>query len=120
MATEDDVRELALSLPETSERPSYGSPGFRVKGTLFARLRNEAEGGLLVHVAGLDEKETLLAADPAKFFTTPHYDGYASVIVRLEAIDRTELSEVITDAWIARAPVRVRQAHAVELGLDPS
>lgn len=118
MATEDDVREIALALPETTEAPSYGSPGFRVKGKLFLRIRNETEGGLMVRVADLEEKEVLLAADPAKFFTTPHYDGHASIIVRLEEITRAELGEVITDAWIARAPVRVRAAHAAELELD--
>lgn len=118
MATEDDVREIALALPETSEAPSYGSPGFRVKGMIFLRIRNETEGGLLVHVADLEEKEALLAADPVTFFTTPHYDGYPSIIVRLDKIERPELTELITDAWIARAPVRVRQAHAADLDLD--
>jgi hypothetical protein len=110
MATEADVRRIALSLPETTEKPSYGTPGFRVKDKLFLRLRTEAEGGLVVFVADLDEKEALLAADPKKFFTTPHYDGYASVLVNLSAIGVKELREVITDSWRCRAPKKVLQA----------
>jgi hypothetical protein len=57
MATEADVRKIALSLPETSERPSYNrSPGFRVKDKLFLSIRSEAEGGLVVFVSDLGEK----------------------------------------------------------------
>ena len=111
MATEDDVRRIALSLPETIEKPWYGSPGFRVKDKGFLRIRSEAEGGLVVFVADLGEKEALLATDPAKFFTTPHYDGYATVLVHLEAIDTTELTELITDSWRLKAPKRVLKAY---------
>ena len=64
MATEADVRKIALSLPETTEKPSYGTPGFRVKDKLFLRIRTEAEGGLVVFVADLGEKEALLAVGP--------------------------------------------------------
>ena len=77
MATEDDVRRIALELPETIEKPWYGTPGFRVKDKGFLRIRSDAEGGLVVFVEDLGEKEALLASDPDKFFTTPHYDGYA-------------------------------------------
>src|SRR6185437_15056953 len=69
MATEDDVRELALALPATTERLSYGTPGFRVKDRLFARIREPDV--LVLFVGGLDEKEFLLGADPGKFFTVP-------------------------------------------------
>jgi hypothetical protein len=120
MATEDDVRRIALSLPETTEKPWFGSPGFRVKDKGFLRIRSEAEGALVVFVSDLAEKEALLAADPEKFFTTPHYDGYPTVLVHLEAVDVDELRELITDAWLVKAPVRVRKAHAAELGLDES
>ena len=90
MATESDVREIALSLPATEERPSYGTPGFRVKDKLFARLRDEGEV-LVVWCTDEGEKELLIGAEPAKFFTTPHYDGHPSVLVRLSAVDREEL-----------------------------
>lgn len=118
MATEDDVRRIALSLPETTEKPWYGSPGYRVKDKGFLRIRSEAEGGLVVFVEDLAEKEALLASDPAKFFTTPHYDGYPTVLVHLGEVDEAELRELITDSWLVKAPARVRAAHAEALGLE--
>jgi hypothetical protein len=111
MATESDVRAIALSLPETEERPSYGTPGFRVRDRLFARIREA--GVLLVRCADEGEKDFLLRADPEKFFTIPHYDGHASVLVRLAAVDRDELAELLTDAWRVRAPKRLAES------LDP-
>jgi hypothetical protein len=111
MATEDDVRRIALSLPETIEKPWYGTPGFRVKGKGFLRIRSEAEGGLVVFVADEGEKEALLAAEPDTFFTTPHYDGYAAVLVRLDAIDEGELTELIVESWRLKAPKRVLKAY---------
>lgn len=110
MATEDDVRRIALSLPETIEKPWFGSPGFRVKDKGFLRIRSEAEGGLVVFVADLDEKEALLASDPEKFFTTPHYDGHPTVLVHVDAVDVEELRELITDSWRLKAPKRVLRA----------
>jgi hypothetical protein len=107
MASEEDVRRIALSLPETTEKPWYGTPGFRVKDKGFLRIRTEAEGGLVVFVADVGEKEMLLRSDPGKFFTTPHYDGYPAVLVNLPAIDVEELTELITDSWRLKAPKRV-------------
>lgn len=108
MADLEDVRRIALALPETTERPSYGTPGFRVRDRLFARLK---EDDLLVaFVADLGEKEALLHSAPDRFTTTPHYDGHASVLVRLSAIGLDELAEVLADAWAARAPKRLREA----------
>ncbi|HEY3000600.1 MAG TPA: MmcQ/YjbR family DNA-binding protein [Acidimicrobiales bacterium] len=115
MATEDDVRRIALSLPETEEKPWYGSPGFRVKGKGFLRIRSEAEGGLVVFVEDLGEKEALLATEPDVFFTTPHYDGYPTVLVRIPAIDVDELTELIVDSWRLKAPPKVLAAHEHEL-----
>ncbi len=106
MATEADVRELALSLPETIERPSYGTPGFRVRDKLFARMREEGDV-LVLWCAEVGEKELLIGSEPKKFFTTPHYDGHASVLVRLPAVDRAELRELLMDAWRRRAPKRL-------------
>ena len=106
MVTQSDVREIALSLPATEERPSYGTPGFRVRDKLFARLRDEGEV-LLVWCADEGEKELLIGAEPDKFFTTRHYDGHPSVLVRLCAVDREELAELLTDAWLVRAPRRL-------------
>lgn len=115
MATEDDVRRIALSLPETIEKPWFNSPGFRVKDKGFLRIRSEAEGWLVVFVEDLGEKEMLLASEPDKFHTTPHYDGYPTVLVDLAAVDEQELTELIADSWRVKAPARVRQAHEQEL-----
>jgi hypothetical protein len=115
VATEDDVRRIALSLPETIEKPWFGSPGFRVKDKSFLRIRSEAEGALVVFVADLGEKEALIASEPDKFFTTPHYDGYAAVLVNLPAIDVDELTELIVESWCLKAPKRVLEAYEDQL-----
>jgi hypothetical protein len=106
MASEDDVRRLALSLPETTERPSYGTPGFRVRDKLFARMHDLPET-LVVWVADMDEKEGLLGSSPEIYFETPHYHGYPMVLVRLPEVELDELTEVLTDSWRARAPRRL-------------
>lgn len=115
MATDEDVRRIALALPEVIEKPWHGTPGFRVKDKSFLRIRSEAEGGLVVFVSDLDEKEMLLASDPEKFFTTPHYDGYPVILVNLRAIDVDELTELIVDSWRVKAPKRLLAAHEHEL-----
>ncbi len=106
MADESDVRELALALPETTEKPSYGTPGFRVKDRLFARM-HDLPDTLVVWVADMAEKEALLATAPDTYFETPHYDGYPMVLVHLATIELEELGEVITESWRARAPRRL-------------
>jgi hypothetical protein len=98
--TEDDVRRLVATLPGTEERPSYVTPGFRVRDRLFARL--DDEGALVVWVADELEKQAMLETDPAKFRTTPHYDGHAMLLVRLDAVDEQELLELLTDSWELR------------------
>jgi hypothetical protein len=108
MVTEDDVRRAALSLPATTEKPSYGTPGFRVKDKLFARIREEGDV-LVVWVEDLGEKEALIAAQPETFFTTPHYDGHPTVLVRFGEVEVDELTELLTDAWRIRAPKRLRE-----------
>jgi hypothetical protein len=111
MATEDDVHRIALALPETTAGLWYGTPGYKVRGKGFLRYRDEADGGLVVFVADLDEKDALLAADSETFFTTPHYDGHPVVLVRVEAVDVDELHELITDSWRLKAPKRLAQAY---------
>ena len=107
MAAEADVRELALALPATGEKPSYGTPGFRVRDRLFARIREE--GVLVLWRESEEEKEALIEAEPEKFTTTPHYDGYPNILVRLDVVDRVELAELLEESWRFRAP-----AHLVE------
>ncbi|GAA3208316.1 MmcQ/YjbR family DNA-binding protein [Nonomuraea helvata] len=112
MVTEDDVRRLALALPETLEKTMYGTPAFYVRGAWFARLRDE--GDVLVLPVGSEEgKAGLIAAGPGTFFTTPHYDGSATVLVRFGAVDADELRELLTDAWRLRAPKRLAAAYDI-------
>jgi hypothetical protein len=117
MITEDDVRRVALSLPATTEKPSYGTPGFRVKDKLFARIREEGNA-VVVWVEDEEEKHALIASDPDTFFTIPHYDGYAMVLVRFRAVGVDELEELLTDAWRLRAPKRLREQFDAEHGIE--
>jgi hypothetical protein len=128
MATWDDVRRLALALPETSEQVSRGLRQWRVrdKGFVWERPLRRAdlealgeqapEGPILgAHVEHLGAKEALLASEPDVCFTTPHFDGYPAVLVRLERAAVEQLEELITEAWLARAPKRLAQAYVDEL-----
>jgi hypothetical protein len=108
MVTEDDVRRLSLSLPGVAEKPSYGTPGFRVRDRLFARMRPEGDA-VVLWCDNVDEKAALIASDPTKFFSTPHYDGHPTVLVRLSELEEDELWEVISDSWRARAPQKLRE-----------
>lgn len=131
MATWDDVREIALALPETNERPSHGNAFWRVKdkGFVWERPLRESdrkalgdaapEGPILgVRVEHLGAKEALLQDDPGLYFTTPHFDGYTAVLVRLDRIGLEELREIIVEAWLCRAPRKLADAY-LESGLDP-
>jgi hypothetical protein len=124
MATWDDVRRIALSLPEASERMSRENAQWRVKDKLFVWERplrrsdlealGEAapEGPILgARVEHLVAKEALLADDSGVFFTTPHFDGYPAVLVRLDEISVDDLEEVIVEAWLCRAPKPLAQAY---------
>ena len=120
MATWDDVSRLALELPETSEGVSRDLRRWLVKDKGFVwerplrRADYEALGDaapdgpiLGARVEHLVAKEALLADDPSVFFTTPHFDGYPAVLVRLDQIGLEDLREVIVEAWLARAPKRL-------------
>ena len=109
MATEDDVRAIALALPGTTEEQWYQTRGYKVAGNGFLRFRSEAEGGLVVFVSDLGEKEALLGSGSDAFFTSPHYDGYPIVLVTLDKIDHDELRELITDSWLIKAPPKLRR-----------
>ena len=124
MAGWDDVRELALPLPEAEERLSRGLQQWRVRDKLFVwerplrrsdleALGDRAPSGPILgaRVEHLGAKEALLANDEGVFFTTPHFDGYPAILVRLERIDVEGLDEVIVEAWLARAPKRLAKAY---------
>ena len=104
MITHDDVRTIALSLPGSYEQDSYGGrPSWRTKARMFTWIRDDPEA-LVVWVESVDDKAALIESEPGKFFTTPHYQGHAVVLVRLEAVDTDEATELITDSWRLRAP----------------
>lgn len=116
MASQDDVRRIALSLPETVQ----GEEGFsfavlnRGKHKGFAWVWQERlqpkkprvpnPDVIALRVADEEEKQLLLASDEEKFFTEPHYNGFPAILVRLPVIESDELAELITDAWRCQAP----------------
>jgi hypothetical protein len=109
VATWDDVRRLALELPETEESTAYGERCIKVAGKTFVNLSPHEEGALVVR-AEHEEKPLLLAARPDVYWQTPHYEGYRTLLVRLEAIDEDELRDRLLESWLMYAPRRlVRQ-----------
>ncbi|WP_435771974.1 MmcQ/YjbR family DNA-binding protein [Nocardioides sp. SYSU DS0651] len=129
MATWEDVRRLALALPETTE----SNNGWRIREKAFAWVRplrrkdvadlaalgREAPDGEIMGIRVADdlEKQALVASEPEVFFTIPHFDGWPGLLVRLDAIGLDELEEVLTDAWLARAPKRLAKAFLESRGL---
>jgi hypothetical protein len=102
----ESVRELALRFPEVVEE-TEGRPRFRVRGKLLAWMARERDGGGLAVRVDRDEKELLIGSNPEVYFSSPHYDGYPGVQIRLELIDREELEERLEDAWLIQAPKRL-------------
>jgi hypothetical protein len=129
-----DLDELALAMPETAKDVSDdGRPSYLVHGKMFCFHRGrrpdaiDPETGerlddvLVFRVADVDVKELLLSDDRGVFFTTPHFDGYAAVLVRipdLARLDREELRETVVEAWLTRAQKRVAKAWLAEHGVD--
>ncbi len=112
MADEDDVRRIALALPDVEEVPSEGFD-FRVLGKGFVwsyperlpgaprRIRTDIA---VLYVGDEAEKQALLLGEPSTFFTTSGYDGWPLVMLRLDAVDADRLDELVTDAWRMRRP----------------
>jgi hypothetical protein len=104
MITYDDVRQIAMGLPGAFEQASHGGqPSWRTKPRMFAWIRDDPEA-LVVWVESEEDKHALIDSEPKKFFTTPHYDGYPMVLVRLTAVKAEEAAELITESWRLRAP----------------
>jgi hypothetical protein len=125
-----DLDELALALPEaTKEVAEDGRPTYLVHGKMFCFHRGrrpdavDAATGerlddvLVFRVADLDVKELLLADERGLFFTTPHWNGYAAVLMRipqLAELERDELEELVVEAWLTRAKKRLAKAWLAE------
>jgi hypothetical protein len=105
LVTYEIAREIALALPGVEEGPSYGTPGLRVRGKLFARLWEDGE--TLVLKIGFDAREMLMKAEPETFFITDHYAGYPHVLVRLPRVGREQIESLIEEAWQLNAPKRL-------------
>jgi hypothetical protein len=103
MASWADVVAAGGGLPGVEESTWYRTPALKVRGKGFCRLKEDGET-LVVPVVDLEDKEALLRSDPEVFFTTPHYDGHAYVLVRLGRVERATLGELLEDAWRLRAP----------------
>jgi hypothetical protein len=124
MSSWKDVRRIALALPQATERTSRDLRQWRVKDKLFVwerplrqkereALGDDAPDGPILgaRVEHIGAKEALLADDPAVFFTTPHFDGYPAILVRLDRIALEDLDELIGEAWLARAPAGLVKAY---------
>ena len=125
MASIDEVSRLALALPEVTEGERHGTLTWFVAGKAFAWERpfskadirrfgdhTPPEGPILaVRVEDLGEKEAVLAAHPEAFFTIPHFDGFAAVLIQLRKVSGPALREAITDGWLACAPPKLAEQH---------
>jgi hypothetical protein len=104
MITWEDVLALGRELPETEESTSYGRPSLKVRGKSFVTIR-ERPDALVVRCDG-EEKPFLLEGRPDLVFTTPHYDGYPYLLVRLDA-PVEEMRELVLDSWLILAPKKL-------------
>jgi len=101
-----DLRRIALSFPEASEKLSYGKPSFFIAKKFFTRLRDE-DASIVWIVGSIDERDHLLEMDPRTYFITDHYRDYPSVLVRIARIDKTILRKMLERRFRATAPKKV-------------
>jgi hypothetical protein len=131
VATMADLDELALDMPEATKEIEDGRPTYRVHGKMFCFHRSrrpdavDSETGerlddvLVFRVADLGVKEMLLSDARGVYFTTPHWKGYAAVLMRIRdlgRLDRDELRDLVEEAWLTRAQKRLAKAWLAERG----
>jgi hypothetical protein len=124
MVTLDQVAEMALELPEVTEGSRHGNRTWFVanKGFLWERPFTKADikrygdatppdGPIVaIRVEDLGEKESVLAAEHEGFFTIPHFDGYAAVLIQLKVVSKRPVREAVLDGWLACAPPKLADA----------
>lgn len=128
MAKWEEVSRIANALPETIEQEAMGTLQWRVRGKAYLwerplrradyeSLGDAAPDGpiLGVRVSDLGVKEALISDSPDIYFTTPHFDGYPAILVRLEEIPVQELEEIVIEAWLVQAPKRLAREYLKEL-----
>ena len=115
MADWELVHTIALSLPAVEESGEE-RVAFRVRGKLFAWAARERDGGGLGIRVERDEKRLILDSNPDVYFSSPHYEGWPGVQIRLDAIERGELRERLEEAWLVQAPKRLAAAYMEEAG----
>jgi hypothetical protein len=116
-----------MALPEAEEPGTRDNHEWKVRGKLFAwerplrrsdleALGDAAPDGpvLATRITDIGVREALIEDDPEVYFTIPHFEGYPAVLVRLDRIDPRELDELVTEAWLSRAPKRVAAAYLSE------
>jgi hypothetical protein len=106
----EDVLAIGRGLPEVEEGTWFRTPCLRVRKKSFCRMKEDGET-LVVKVVDEEDKQALIASDPDVFSTTPHYDGYAYVLVTLARVDPRQLRELLEDAWRLSAPKRLLAAY---------
>ena len=97
------IRQIVFSLPGTAEKIVFGTQAFYINKHIFARL-HEDEENLVIHTL---EREKWIEKDHETFFITEHYQNYKYMLINLDRVDPEDLSELLLQAWINRAPKKL-------------